>query len=43
MPMLYTQQMIFLHGYEYNRGELFKYQVHLCIEAEAAVKTLIKW
>lgn len=36
------QWMIFLHGHEHDRGELFKYQVHVCIEAEVAVKTLIK-
>lgn len=42
MPTLYTQWMIFLHGREHDRGELFKYQVHVCIEAEVAVKTLIK-
>lgn len=43
MSTLYMQQMIFLHEHKYNRGELFKHQVHVCIEAEAAVKTLIKW
>lgn len=34
---------IFLRGHKYNRGELFKYQVCVCIEAEVEVKTLIKW